>query len=179
MSDEAVARPARIETARLALVVLLPSEIRALMAGDWARASREAGVVFPHGWPESDDAREGLPWHLGFLESDERHRAWRIRVVAERDTNVVVGSVNLKGPPDAEGDVEIGWGITEARRRRGYALEAVSAVIAWALTEPCTKLVTATIAEDNVASQQLARRLGFAPTARVRRHKPVWSRAAA
>jgi hypothetical protein len=36
------------------------------------------------------------------------------RVVVERATSLVVGSVNLKGPPDGDGDVEVGWGISES-----------------------------------------------------------------
>jgi ribosomal-protein-alanine N-acetyltransferase len=177
-AGEALARPERIETARLFLVVLLPSEIRALMAGDWARASGEAGVLFPEGWPQSDAVRQGLPRHLRFLESDERHRAWRVRVVVDRDTNVVVGTVNLQGPPDAEGDVEIGWGISEAWRRRGYALEAASSVTAWALAQPGATSLSAMIADDNAASQALATKLGFARTSRLRRDTPVWCRPA-
>jgi len=114
MHDE---RPARIETPRLFLVVLLPQEIRALIDGDTERASQLAGVSFPVGWPEENEAREGLPWHLEQLEANGRHRAWRIRVVVERVTGTVVGSVNLKGPPDEEGDIEIGWGITQGWRR--------------------------------------------------------------
>jgi RimJ/RimL family protein N-acetyltransferase len=102
------------------------AKIRALIAGDIDQAFEHAGALFPPGWPESNEAREGLPWHLQRLESSEHHRAWRIRVV-ERATDRVVGSVNLKGPPDAEGDVEIGCGITEARRRRGYALKLPTA----------------------------------------------------
>jgi RimJ/RimL family protein N-acetyltransferase len=178
MPDQAPQRPALIETARLYLVVLLSQEIRALIAADTERASRLSGVVFPPGWPESDDAREGLPWHLAYLEADKRHTPWRIRVVVERATHLVVGSVNLKGPPDEDGTVEIGWGISEARRRRGYALEAASAVIDWVIGQPGAKSLTATIADDNVASQQLAARLGFVRTGEVRRHKPVWSRGA-
>src|SRR5688572_23309769 len=112
MASPEADRPATIETARLQLVVLLPREIRALIAGDNEQASEHAGVLFPPGWPEGDDAREGLPWHLRHLESSEAHRAWRIRVVVERATGLVVGSVNLKGPPDGDGDVEVGWGIS-------------------------------------------------------------------
>ena len=172
-------RPASIDTARIRLVVLLPQEIRALSARDSERASESAGVVFPAGWPEADEARDGLPWHLKHLEADERHLAWRIRVVVERATNVVIGSVNLKGPPDAAGDAEIGWGITEAQRRRGYAFEAVSAVIEWATAQPGTKSLSATIADDNVASQNLAAKLGLIRTNAVRRNLPVWHRPAA
>jgi RimJ/RimL family protein N-acetyltransferase len=179
MLNQAPERPAQIDTPRLVLVVLQPSEIRALISGDTMSASKAAGVVFPPAWPESADAREGLPWHLGYLETDGRHRAWRIRVVVDRGTNAVVGSVNLKGPPDPVGDVEIGWGIADAWRRRGYACEAVSGVIDWIRQQPGAASVTATIADDNVASQGLAQKLGFVRTARLRRERPVWYRSVA
>lgn len=169
-------RPTSIETPRLLMIVLVPEEIRALIVGDTECASKSAGVVFPPGWPEAREPREGLPWHLRHLETDEHHRAWRIRVIVERSTSVVVGSVNLKGPPDTKGDVEIGWGVTPDRRRRGYAFEAVSAVIDWALAQPGTKTLSATIADDNVASQSLAAKLGLVRTTQVRRTLPVWSR---
>src|SRR5215510_1763913 len=158
------ARPADIDTARLRLVVLLPDEIRALIAGDTERASRLAAVGFPPGWPEGDDAREGLPWHLRHLEAHEQHRAWRIRVVVERATGTVVGSINLKGPPDDTGDVEIGWGISESHRRRGYALEAALGVIDWVVRQPGATSLSATIDDDNVASQELAAKLGLVRT---------------
>ena len=34
----------------------------------------------------------------------------RIRVIVERASDSVIGSINLKGPPNDVGDVEIGWG---------------------------------------------------------------------
>ena len=169
-------RPAHLETARLRLVALLPREIRALMVHDTNRASESAQVSFPAAWPDDPDAREGLPWHLKHLEADERQHAWRVRIVVERATNLVVGSVNLKGPPDASGDVEIGWGITETRRRRGYAFEAASRVIDWVFTQPGTVSLSATIPGDNLASQHLAVKLGLARTTEVRRNLPLWRR---
>jgi RimJ/RimL family protein N-acetyltransferase len=176
MTERHPERPADIETLRLRLVVLLPHEIRSLIARDTERASQQAGVTFPPGWPEEHEAREGLPWHLRHFEANERHRAWRIRVVAERATGTVIGSVNLKGPPDLAGDVEIGWGITEAHRRRGYAFEAARGVIEWVARQPGARSLSATIADDNVASQQLAVKLGLVRTSEVRRQKPLWSR---
>ena len=48
----------------------------------------------------------------------------------------------------------------------------------WVLRHPGTKSLTATIADDNVASQELAAKLGFIRTTRVHRHKPLWLRTA-
>src|SRR5262249_38458216 len=149
-------KPATIETERLRLVVLAAEEIRALIAGDTERASRLAGAAFPPGWPHEREPKEGLAWHLRHIEADAAHGAWRIRVIVERASEAVVGSINLKGPPDEAGDVEIGWGIVESRRRRGYALEASSAVLGWVLSQPGVRSVTATVPEDNAASERVA-----------------------
>jgi len=95
-------RPPVIEAARLRLLVLLPGEIEALIDGDTAGASQLAMVTFPLGWPEDTEARQGLDWHLKHLRADAAQRVWRIRVMVERDTGVVVGSVNMKGPQTCE-----------------------------------------------------------------------------
>ncbi len=72
-----------------------------------------------------------------------------------------VGGVCFKGAPDADGRVEIGYGIDEAYRRKGYASEAVAAVTAWALAEPDIQCVCAQTLADNAASQGVLRRNGF------------------
>jgi hypothetical protein len=96
-------RLSTIETERLRLVVLLPEEVEALIAGDTERAGHLAGVVFPPGWPDEAEAMEGLPWHLRHLLADAAQIPWRIRVIVERSTSTVVGSINLKGPPSDTG----------------------------------------------------------------------------
>jgi [ribosomal protein S5]-alanine N-acetyltransferase len=85
-----------------------------------------------------------------------------------------VGSINLKGPPDDKGGVEIGWGISESYRRRGYALEAASGVIDWVVRQPGATSLSATIDDDTVASQELAAKLGLVRTSGDRRGKPLW-----
>ena len=171
-------RPAGIETARLNLVVLMATEIEALIEGDTERAGRLAGARFPRDWPEEEQARDGLPWHLGHLKADARHQSWRIRIMVERESLLVVGSINLKGPPDAHGDVEIGWGVNADRRHRGYAFEATTAVLQWAESQPDVRRFSATIPEDNLASQGLARKLGMVRTSETRRDLPLWVRTA-
>ena len=167
-------RPPVIETARLRLVALLPTEIEALMEGDTERAGRLAGAQFPASWPDGAEAREGLPWHLRHLRADGAHAAWRIRVMVERETGIVIGSINLKGPPDAHGDVEVGWGVNEGWRRRGYAWEATTAVMHWAMSQPGVRRFCATIPADNLPSKSLARKLGMSRTAESRQGLPLW-----
>jgi [ribosomal protein S5]-alanine N-acetyltransferase len=170
------ARPAAIETLRLRLLVLLPAEIEALVAGDTARAGELASVVFPFDWPEDPAAQEGLPWHLSRLRADPRQRLWRIRLIVERETDEVVGSTSFKGPPDEVGDVEIGWGVNQNRRRRGYAFEAVTAALDWAARQPDVRVFSATIPDHNEPSKKLAQKLGMVRSTNTRRELPLWIR---
>jgi [ribosomal protein S5]-alanine N-acetyltransferase len=173
---EAFERPQVIETARLRLLALLSREVEALIEGSTVRAGELAGVSFPQVWPEHSEARDGLGWHLNHLRNDMAQRAWRIRVIVKRETGIVVGSTNLKGPPDDRGDVEVGWGVNSDRRRRGYAFEALTAVMEWAARQPHVRMFSATIPDDNVPSQQLARKLGMERTSETRRALPLWVR---
>jgi ribosomal-protein-alanine N-acetyltransferase len=169
-----VERPPKIESERLDLVALLPAEIEALIAGDIERASCLAGVRFPQDWPNDSDARDGLSWHLRALQADGRQAAWRIRVILERASKNVIGSINLKGRPDAGGDVEIGWGLAEHHRHRGYAFEAALAVVGWVLQQPEVRCISATVPDDNPPSQRLAAKLGLVRTGETRRDLPLW-----
>jgi hypothetical protein len=73
----------------LLLVVLLPEEVEALIAGD-------IGHTLFTGLLYAPDANEGvdLPWHLGALRGDPNQLSWRIRVIVEKSSNTVVGSIN-------------------------------------------------------------------------------------
>jgi RimJ/RimL family protein N-acetyltransferase len=167
-------RPPDIETERLVLIALLAADVEGLVAGNHDRVGRTLGIVFPPAWPQDREASEGLAWHLRHLRTHSAHIPWRIPVIVERASMSVVGSINLKGPPGANGDVEIGWGLVESQRRRGYALEAAAAVISWVAAQPAVKSVSATVPKDNLASQRLAARLGMVLTENVRHDLPLW-----
>ena len=167
-------RPATIETQRLRLIALLPDEVEALVAGDEESASRSTDIVFPSGWPVEPEAREGLPWHLRHLRANDVHIPWRIRVIVERESGSVIGSINLKGPPDSTGDVEIGWGLVEGCRRRSYAFEAALAVVKWAAAQASVRSVSATVPGHNAASERLAAKLGMVRSHETRRDLPLW-----
>jgi RimJ/RimL family protein N-acetyltransferase len=82
-----------------------------------------------------------------------------------RDERLVIGSVNMKGPPGAAGTVDMGWGVDATYRGRGYTTEAARAVLAWLLAQPGVRRVTARIQPENLPSIAVARRLGLRPTA--------------
>jgi len=76
----------------------------------------------------------------------------------DRDTNAVVGTCGFKGPPGADGIVEIAYGVTPDQQGKGYATEVADALASFAFTEPVVRLVCAhTFAAANASTRVLAR----------------------
>lgn len=73
-----------------------------------------------------------------------------------------IGSLGFKGPP-INGEVEIGYGIDEAYRNKGYSTEAVKAAMNWAFSRDQVYFVTAETEPDNAASRRVLEKLAFSP----------------
>lgn len=94
---------------------------------------------------------EMLELMLGLNGSEEWGSDWKIRL----KTGATVGGIGFKGLPDAEGIVEIGYGIDEAYRQRGYATEAVGGMVKWAKKQDGVKYITAQTEPNNKISQKV------------------------
>src|SRR6185437_5423785 len=80
----------------------------------------------------------GRPSRCPTHSSGERFGIW---VMIERESGSVVGDIGFIGPPTDGGSIEIGYSVTPARRRRGYATEAARAILDWALRQPEVKVL--------------------------------------
>jgi RimJ/RimL family protein N-acetyltransferase len=138
--------------------------VEAVLAGTLETAETLVGARLLTGWLDDPDVRAGLSIQLAALRADPSEVPWRIRLMVLRDEGLVIGSVDLKGPPGAAGAVDMGWGVDSTHRGRGYATEAACAVLAWLLAQPGVRRVTARIQPENLPSIGVARRLGLRRT---------------
>ena len=118
----------------LAWVASLPPEVRAEVSPDWIARVRVTPI--------------GDPWALSFA-------------VVERASGSAVGGCTFKGPPDADGMVELAYGIDEPHRGRGFATEAARALTKFAFTSGAPRLVRAHTKRDNEASTRVLIKCGF------------------
>ena len=88
----------------------------------------------------------------------------RRAIAIHRLDGAVVGDVRFDPlpfrPGRSEGEFEIGYAVARSRRRQGYAVEAVGAVIDW-LFEGGAETIWAGCESSNVASVRTLMRLGF------------------
>lgn len=85
--------------------------------------------------------------------------------VVEASTRLTIGTIGFFGPP-RDGVVEIGYGIVPSRQRRGYATEAVAALLVHATAQPGVREVIAHAEVENIASRRVLEKNGLTYTGR-------------
>jgi len=142
-----------VASSRLTIRALGHAPVRAILEGrrlaDWAPD-----------YPDLGDVVVARLLHDGPPEGSTHAPPWTMRQVVDNGDRTVVGGVGFFGSPES-GELEIGYGIVASRRGRGYATEAVGAMVAFAWGHPAVMVVTATTDPENLASQRVLEKAGF------------------
>jgi [ribosomal protein S5]-alanine N-acetyltransferase len=142
------------------IVHLSPEALAALAAGDLGAATALTGLpLTPY---TVSDERIGV-WRRRATQVIETPEdlSWVTGVVVDDDLGAVVGGAGFHAAPDAEGMVEVGYGIDPAFRRRGYARAVLLLMVEQARAHPDVRTLRATVSPDNTASLGLVAQLPF------------------
>jgi ribosomal-protein-alanine N-acetyltransferase len=91
----------------------------------------------------------------------ERERGYAIWTVALKETNEMIGQCGLL-PAEGKGpEIEIAYHFSSASWNKGYATEAVVAVLEHAFRSSALDRVIAIIMPENIGSQRVAERAGM------------------
>jgi RimJ/RimL family protein N-acetyltransferase len=150
---------------RLDLVVLRPALMRAMLLGDWPAVERTLHARVLDEWRTASWTWFGDRAHA---VEDPTTLPWYPRALLLRPADegavtdaVVVGNAGFHGPPDEEGRVELGYTVVAEHRRRGFAEEAVRALMSWAANVAGVTRYRASVGPWNAPSLGLVRKLGF------------------
>jgi RimJ/RimL family protein N-acetyltransferase len=102
-----------------------------------------------------------LAWRVPQVKEDPSVNKWFVRYVVVKESQEVIGSTSFHGAPDADGMIEIGLGIEEAFRGKGYAKEALLAMWSWVSQFPEVKTLRYTVSPDNLPSIAVINYFGF------------------
>lgn len=151
-----------LATSRLSLVPITVEVVEAVLAGRRGDVEALLDAKLPAAWPGRaliERAFWASPVHI---RANPEVRLWGDRVMVTREAPFkIVGSVVFHGAPDAEGAIEVAYGVEEESQGRGYATEAVGASVAWALSHPSVRVVRATTPPWHVPSKRVLEKCGF------------------
>jgi [ribosomal protein S5]-alanine N-acetyltransferase len=149
-----------ILTPRLKLISANAEMVRMAMLGS-AELAEALQASVPDTWPHDFLDNDAFQYFIDRLTAAPETLPWWFYFVVLQDTNQLVGTAGFKGPPNAEGLVEIGYGIVSDQRRKGYASEAVQGLIDFAKRDPAVKTIIAETMPDLVGSIGVLATCGF------------------
>lgn len=159
-----------IETGRLRLRRSVPADAEAISA---YRSIPEVGRF--QGWERTDPAFLRREFEL-MAERQPGRGGWVQLTVEERDTGELVGDVGMSPAEGEDGVLKIGYTIAPEHQRKGYATEAVTALIGYAFETLGAAVVRIHADAENLASIRVAEKAGLTLVERYRRRdaEGVW-----
>lgn len=148
MADEntnVIERFVPLQTDRLSLEPVTAEVARAIADGD------VGGLGAAEGWPQPGTVA-GVT-----LAAEHGHPpGWLVR-----HSGLVIGDCGIRAPVDDAGCVEIGYGLAEPYRGRGFGSELVLSISDWLMAHPGVSTVRACTSPSNAASRRVLEKAGF------------------
>jgi len=108
---------------------------------------------------ESDEEiKSHIQLYLEELESDQELFGWGVWLVFSQTDQQLIGDIGFKGKP-VDGVVEVGYGISTDEQNKGYATEAVEALVNWAFQTGKVNKIVAECLKTNEASIRVLEKL--------------------
>lgn len=82
-------------------------------------------------------------------------------IVILKSENRIIGHIMLKGYPNEQGEVNIGYYMQERYREKGYMSEAINKLIRWIFSNSYVKYIVADTLKTNTTSQNLLKKIGM------------------
>jgi RimJ/RimL family protein N-acetyltransferase len=151
-ADDAIIR---LETRRLEMRRSEPDDAEAISA-----YRSDPAVRRYQGWERTDP--DGIRTQIDEMSGRAPGEpGWVQLSVRERESGRLVGDVGLSATSDEPGVIEIGYTIDPAFQGRGYATEAVGALVAYALEELGADVIRAYASAKNLPSIRVAEKAGL------------------
>ena len=135
----------QVPTKNLKLVPQTREEVRAYIE---SMQPQERAEVSPAWLALLDSSSSIDPWIHGFA-------------VLHQATDHVLGKCGFKGPPGADGAVEIAYGIAPEHQGKGYATEVAAALVSYAFESGQVRVVRAHTLPEHNASTRVLTKCGF------------------
>ena len=151
-----------LETERLLLIPFTKLICQLVNDKDF-ESLKNKGLIPGDGYPDQEtlETISKIIANLELVNAPTGFESWLIIIKEEMK---IIGDIGFKGIPNQFGEVDLGYGILESERRKGYAIEAATTLSNWALSHPDVKNITAKCLIDNHGSAKILEKLNFKKT---------------
>lgn len=96
------------------------------------------------------------------LKSDPQNYMWStVWLIVLRDENRIIGNIMIKGYPNENGEVIIGYSMEDGYKCRGYMTEALNRIITYIFENPNVEFIVADTLKDNTPSHKVLVKVGM------------------
>ena len=147
-----------IQTDRLRIIPCSIDILHAVIQGDPV-LTKTLNIAIAEHWTQF--GKKAFEHTIARINEDASNPAWWAHLPVLREENTLIGSCGYKGPPDAEGMVEIGYEVAPGFRKQGLATEIAQGLRDHAFSFPeVSKVLAHTMPEQN-ASTRVLEKCGF------------------
>ncbi len=139
-----------IITDRLVIIPMTYSMVGSVIRGHYS-VMEKLGIHLNGKWP-LQDTLDILYFINDNMDKNDQISGFDVWMIVKKDDMTIIGDAGFKGEPDEKGEIEIGFGLVEDERRKGYAYEAVNALIEWASQNSAVRVIKADCLIDNIGS---------------------------
>ncbi|MES2555884.1 MAG: GNAT family N-acetyltransferase [Bacteroidota bacterium] len=151
----------KLQTQRLIIQPLSKQQLQAYVLDDFSLEESLKLIHNPRPVPERvKNAIETklLPKLNGDPNNDLYCTFW---TVIHKEQQVMVADICFKGKPNANGEIEIGYGTYHDFQQLGFMTEAVGGIIDWAFQQDAVNVILAETDPENSASHRILEKNNF------------------
>jgi len=158
---------ANLITARLELVAASIDLLEAELESP-SKLSLLLRANVPEGWPPGEYDPPAMKYFLEQLHMHPDACGWygwyAMTLATSENQRTLVGNGGFFGPPDSDGQVELGYSIVPHFEGQGYASEMVSSLVSFAFAHAEVKRIVAHASKENIGSWKVLEKNNFLRT---------------
>lgn len=148
-----------IDTSRLTLIPVTLEITKSLLNGS-SKEIEELGIQCDRKWP-TEDTMDILPIINESLEKSKTPTGFEIWMIVNRQTKKIIGDIGFHGSPDENGEVQVGFGLVEHERGKGFGSESLIAIMDWLKFQENVKVIKADCLISNKPSARILEKAGL------------------
>ncbi|SFB25954.1 GNAT family N-acetyltransferase [Clostridium frigidicarnis] len=148
-----------IHTNRLILIPITLEITKSLINGS-SKEIEKLGIKCDKKWP-TKDTMDILPIINNSLEKSKISTGFETWMIVDKNNKRIIGDIGFHGRPNENGEVEVGFGLVEHERGKGFGSESLNAIMDWLNFQESVKVINAECLISNKPSARILKKAGL------------------